>query len=264
MSLAELGRFAEAAKYEAEATRFAESGQHLFTINWAHFAASMLQLLKGDWGKAAARAEQWIAMLRTGNVAIQLPWAIACSAWAMAQIGEDSEALNRVREGEQLLDVQAARGVVAHRGWAYGAVGRAYLLLGQLDEARSLGDRAVESARRYPGFTAHALHLLGDIASHSDRFDAEAGAAHYREALALARRHGMRPLAAHCHLGLGKLYRQIGETEHARQNLAIASTMYRQMQIRFWLEQSEADMTNLSDMEPRVRPASRSSVSGGS
>src|SRR3954470_10301556 len=63
MSLAELGRFAEADEYEAEATRLAESSQHLFTIGWAHFAASMLQLLKGDWGKAVARVEEWIAML---------------------------------------------------------------------------------------------------------------------------------------------------------------------------------------------------------
>jgi tetratricopeptide (TPR) repeat protein len=177
-------------------------------------------------------------MLRTGNVAIQLPWAIACSAWALAQIGDASEALNRVREGEQLLERQAVRGIVAHRGWAYGALGRACLLLGGLGEARGLGDRAVRSAQRYPGFAAHALHLLGDIASHSDRFDAEGGAAHYREALALARRHGMRPLAAHCHLGLGKLYHQIGETEHARENLAIATTMYREMEMGFWLEQA--------------------------
>jgi len=41
MSLAELGRFAEAAKYQAQATRLAEPTQHAFTIAWAHFAASM-------------------------------------------------------------------------------------------------------------------------------------------------------------------------------------------------------------------------------
>ena len=99
----------------------------------------MLHLLKGDWAKARSPIEHWITMLRTGNVAIHLPWAIASSAWALAQIGEASEALNRIREGEQLLEHQAARGIVGHRGWAYGAVGRACLLLGRLDEARRLG-----------------------------------------------------------------------------------------------------------------------------
>ena len=99
----------------------------------------MLHLHKGDWAKARSLIEHWITMLRTGNVAVHLPWAVASSAWALAQIGEASEALNRIREGEQLLERQAARGIVGHRGWAYGAVGRACLLLGRLDEARRLG-----------------------------------------------------------------------------------------------------------------------------
>jgi class 3 adenylate cyclase/tetratricopeptide (TPR) repeat protein len=255
MSLAELGRFTEAAKYEAEAIRLAEPTQHAFTIGWAHFAASMPHLLKGDWAKARLHVEHWIAMLRSGNVAIHLPWAAASSAWALAQIGEAGEALNWVREAEQLLERQAARGIVGHRGWAYHAVGRASLLLGRLDEARRLGDRAVETSQRQPGFAAHALCLLGDIATHPDRFDAESGEAHYREALALAQLHGMRPVVAHCHLGLGNLYRRASQPQHARENLTIAMTMYREMDMGFWLEQGKADMANSGHVEPRVRRA---------
>ena len=166
-----------------------------------------------------------------------LPWAVASSAWALAQIGEASEALSRVREAEELLERQAAREIGQHRSWAYHALSRACLLLGRLDEARRLGHRAVESSQRQPGFAAHALHLLGDFTTHPDRFDAESGAAHYRQALALAQLHGMRPLVAHCHLGLGKLYRRIGKPEHARENLTAATTMYREMDMDFWLEQ---------------------------
>src|SRR5262249_156167 len=99
MSLAELGRFAEAAKYEAEAIRLAEPTEHAFTIGWAHFAASMLYVLKGDWAKARSRVGHWIAMLQSGNVSIHLPWAVASSAWAIAQTGEADEALRRVRGG---------------------------------------------------------------------------------------------------------------------------------------------------------------------
>jgi hypothetical protein len=88
------------------------------------------------------------------------------------------------------------------------------------------------------------------LAVHPDRFDAESGEAHYREALALAQLHGMQPLAAHCHLGLGKLYHSTGKPEHARENLAAAMTMYREMDMRFWLEQGKIDMTNSGDAEP--------------
>jgi class 3 adenylate cyclase/tetratricopeptide (TPR) repeat protein len=244
MSLAELGRFAEAARYEAEAIRLAESTQHVFAIGWAYFAASMLHLLKGDWARARSLVDHWIAMLRTANAAIQLPWAVAASAWALARLGEASEALDRVREAEKLLEHEAARGIVGHQIWAYDAVSRACLLLGRLDEARRLGDRAVESSLRQPGLAAHALRLLGEIASHPDQFDPETGTARFREAMTLAELHGMRPLIAHCHLGLGRLYRHIGETEHARDNLTAATTMYREMEMGFWLEQGEAEMTN--------------------
>jgi hypothetical protein len=50
----------------------------------------------------------------------------------------------------------------------------------------------------------------------------------------------MRPLAAHCHLGLGMLCRQIGRDEPAQGELATAAEMYRAMAMRFWLARAEA------------------------
>ena len=52
----------------------------------------------------------------------------------------------------------------------------------------------------------------------------------------------MRPLVAHCHLGLGKLYRRTGKREQAQEHLTTATTMYREMDMTFWLEQAEAEM----------------------
>jgi class 3 adenylate cyclase/tetratricopeptide (TPR) repeat protein len=235
MSLAELGRFAAAAKYETEAIQLAEQTQNAHTIGWAHLAASMLHLFEGNWARARSLVDYWMNVPGT-EVAMLFPWAVASSAWALAEIGETDEALNRVREGERLLEVQAARGIVGHRAWGYHAVSRASLLLGRLDDARRLGRCSVESAPRQPGFTAHALRLLGDLATHPDQFDAETGAAHYQQALALAQLHGMRPLAAHCRLGLGKLYDRIGQPEHARENMVAATTLYREMDMHFWLD----------------------------
>ena len=245
ISLAHLGRFAEAAEHAAEAIRLAEPTQHAFTVGIAYFSAGTLHPLKGDWVKARSLIEHWIEVVRAGNVVLHLPSAVAASAWVLAQLGEASEALNRLREGEQLVERLAARGVVFQRDWNYHALGRACLLLGRLDEARLLGDRAVESLPSQPGPAAHALHLLGDIATHPDRFDAERGEAHYRRALALAEPRGMRPLIAHCHLGLAKLFRRTGKREQAREHLTTATTMYREMNMGFWLEQAEAESMEL-------------------
>jgi tetratricopeptide (TPR) repeat protein len=239
-SLAELGRFPAAAQYSAEVFRLAEPTQLPFAVGEAHLTASWIHLRKGDWTDARALIERGIAVVRTGNIALNLPGAVAISAWVLAQLGDQDEALIRLREGKELLKRQAARGVVA-----YGALGRAALLLGQLDEAQSLAERAVEYSRSRYGVAAQGLHLLGDIASHPDRFDAVRGEAYYRDALALAEPRGMRPLVAHCHLGLGKLYRRTGTREHAQAHLTTATTMYREMDMRFWLEQAEAEMRGL-------------------
>src|SRR5262249_34963866 len=146
-------------------------------------------------------------------------------------------ALSRVEEAERLLDKQAASGIVGHRGWAYVAVSRACLLLGRLDKARHLGDCSVASSQRQHGAAAHALHLLGDLAAHADQRDPESGVAGYQQSLALAQWHGMRPLVAHCYLGLSMLYRRAGKQEQARENLTAATTMYREMDMGFWCEQ---------------------------
>jgi class 3 adenylate cyclase/tetratricopeptide (TPR) repeat protein len=244
-SLSELGRFTEATGYAAEAIRLAEPTHHAFTVGLAHFGSGTLHVLKGDWRKARSLLEQGLAVVRTANVVIQLPQTVAFSAWCLAQLGEESEALNRLREGKQLLEHQAARGIVSNHAWAYIALGRTCLLFGRVDEARSLGDRTVESFPSHPGYAAHALHLLGDIATHPDRFDAVRGEAHYRQALALAEPRGMRPLVAHCHLGLGRLSRRTGKRPEAQEHLTAATTMYREMNMRFWLGRAEAEMHEL-------------------
>src|SRR5215467_7645361 len=244
-SLAQLGRFVEAPEYGAEAIRLAEAMHHVYSVGLAYYVGGTLNLLKGDWERARVLIEHGIGVFRTGNVALILPTAVASSAWILAHLGEASEARDRLREGEQLLERQAARGVVLHRGWDYHALGRAALALGRLDEAKRLGDYAVESSPSHPGYAAAAQHLLGDIATHIDRFDAMSGEAHYRQALALAEPRGMRPLIAHCHLGLGKLYRRTGQREQAQEHLTTATTMYREMGMTYWLEKAEAQMREL-------------------
>ena len=56
----------------------------------------------------------------------------------------------------------------------------------------------------------------------------------------------MRPLVAHCHLGLGKLYRRTGKCEQAHEHLITATTLYREMGMTYWLERAEREMKELA------------------
>jgi uncharacterized protein HemY len=55
----------------------------------------------------------------------------------------------------------------------------------------------------------------------------------------------MRPLVAHCHVGLGKLYRRTGDHAKAHEHLATAVTMYREMGMDFWLAKAEAALEGI-------------------
>jgi hypothetical protein len=54
---------------------------------------------------------------------------------------------------------------------------------------------------------------------------------HYQQAL--AEELCMRPLVAHCHLGLGQLYGQISRGEQAHAALSAAIDLYRSMDMTF-------------------------------
>jgi hypothetical protein len=113
---------------------------------------------------------------------------------------------------------------------------------GRLGDARASADRALALTREQGqrGHETHALRLLGEIASRGDPLDAQTAEGYYRQALALATELEMRPLVAHCHLSLGRLYRRTGDRAKGDDSVATAITMYREMDMGFWLEQAEA------------------------
>ena len=88
---------------------------------------------------------------------------------------------------------------------------------------------------------AWALRLLGEIASHRNAPDFAKAEDSYGQALTLADELGMRPLAAHCHLGLAKLHRLSDRRAQTAEHLDAALTMFREMGMRPWLEQAEAE-----------------------
>jgi tetratricopeptide (TPR) repeat protein len=154
----------------------------------------------------------------------------------------------RVADGVSLLE-EALRavesiGLQSYRSLILVHLGEACVLADRLVDALALARRALAYTRerRERGYEAWALHLLGEITWRGDRLDAQQAEDYHREAMALATNLGMRPLVAHCHLGLGKLYRRVAKRQEAQEHLSTATTMFREMDMRFWLEQAEAEV----------------------
>jgi tetratricopeptide (TPR) repeat protein len=244
-ALVERGVFDEGEAHAQEAIRMAEALDHPFSLVWACAQLGYLNNVKGELSQAARLLERTHAKCRDWNLTFQAPA-------VMAVLGHVYAWLGRIGEGvywlQQALTAYESSGLGTHHSRIVGFLGEAYLLADQVEDARACADRAVRLARERGerGWEAWTLRLLGEVASHYERPDVATAEAHYGAAMALAAELEMRPLVAHCHLGLGKLYRRTGDREQAQEHLTTAMTMYREMDMRFWLEHAEAEMRELA------------------
>jgi predicted ATPase/class 3 adenylate cyclase len=240
-ALAEQGVFDEGAAHGQEAIRLAEALDHPHSLVFACLLLAHLNSIRGDLSQAARLLERAVAQCQDRNITIYTPI-------AMASLGHVYAWSGRLEEGISWLLQAMAAFESADIGFFHSIsvvqLGEAYLLADQVENARACAARAVMLARERGerGHEAWGLRLLGEIASHHTPPDVATAEAHYDAAMALASELGMRPLQAHCHLGLGTLYRQIGDRPKAEEHLTTAAAMYREMDMRFWLEQAEAEL----------------------
>jgi tetratricopeptide (TPR) repeat protein len=111
-----------------------------------------------------------------------------------------------------------------------------------LDDAMGSALRALEHARQHHerGNEAWTLRLIGEILARRDPPDVDKASDSYRQAMALAEELGMRPLTAHCLLGLATLLGHVGKAHEAREHLSAAATLFGDMDMKFWLERATA------------------------
>jgi len=238
-SLAERGEFAEGMAVSEEAARIAESADHPYSRVQAAFGLGTLRVIQGRADLAIPVLEQGLVIARLENIPFLVPFITGPLGAAYALAGQLDRAVAVL---EQTVEQAVAMRLVANHALRLVWLGEAYLLAGRPESALDVARRALQTAeeRREAGARAYAQRLLGDIAGSAEEPDVPAAQAAYREVIALAEALEMRPLVAHHHLGLGTLGARTGNPDEARQHLTVAATMYREMDMRFWLEKAEA------------------------
>jgi tetratricopeptide (TPR) repeat protein len=235
-----MGEFDEAAESGEEAVRIARELDHPASLVHGYRSTGLVSLRRGDVTQAIPPLERGAEVCRVTPVPLLFDITAGHLGYAYALSGRLPEGVASL---EEALGDPAATGTSNHP-LLLAHLGEAHLLAGRQDDAIAVARRALDLAHRQKerGNEAWVLRLLGEIAAHADPPDVESAEAHYGQALARADELGMRPLAAHCHLGLGKLYRRTGKGELAQEHLANAATMYREMGMGFWLDQTEAEI----------------------
>jgi class 3 adenylate cyclase/tetratricopeptide (TPR) repeat protein len=238
----ELGRFDEAIRHAEAAAKIAEAADHPFTLSSGLFALGLAHLRRGDLPRATRALERCLDLSRTWLFVVRTPTAVAATLGAAyALTGRAHEALPLVAGAVEEL---RRRQMHIRPAFIFLYAGMTCLSAGRIDEAANHAREALALTQRLGarGNEAYALCLNGDIAAAAGVEDAEGL---YRQALALAEPRGMRPLIAHCHLGLGKMHRRRGNPGEAQEHVTIAMAMYGEMGMTYWLEEVEVEMRQL-------------------
>jgi len=240
-ALTELGEFDAAIDRARDAIQVAEAVDHAYSVAVAHWGLAYAYVQRGELDSAIRLLERTIALCRDWNIPIMLQISAGLPGIALARSGQVTEGIAVLREARR--GVKEAIGTGHYNTLHILWLGEAYARGQQYKDAIEAARRALELARHFNHtvFEGWALRLLGELALQSDPLDQETATRHFQQALAMAQERGMRPLVAHCHAGLGKLYRRTGQRAEAEEHFQIAIRMYREMGMKFWLEQAEAE-----------------------
>ena len=238
-SLAERGEFAEGLVHGQEGLRIAEEVRHPYSLILACWGLGLLYVLKGELSHASAHLERALSLCRDWNVPVLSPVTTGFLGYVHVLSGRIAEGLSSLQQGEK---DQKSSGLALFHSRLAVWLGEAFIRADRLEEALAQAERALALTRERGerGLEAWAFCLLGEVASRREPPEVEAAEGHYRQALALGDALGMRPLVAHCHSGFAKLYRHMGKPEEEQQHFRTATIMYREMDMRLWLEKGEA------------------------
>jgi tetratricopeptide (TPR) repeat protein len=241
---AELGTFAEGRALGDEGLRIAKSEAHPASLMLASWATGLLALRQGDLPRAVPWLERAMSLCQEADLPIDFPRVAAPLVAAYTRAGRLTDAVPlRTQAMEQIMTMERADFQTLCRLF----LGEAQVLAGRLGEAHTLAEDALTHARERQerGHEAYARHLLGEIAAQGEPVEHDQAGDDYCQALALAEELGMRPLQAHCRLGLGILYAKMGRQEQARTELDTAIDLYRAMDMTFWLPEAEAALAQV-------------------
>ena len=242
---AQIGKFREAVAYGDQAIQIGVESNHPYSVVYAYYGAGVLFLTKGDYDRAIAELKRGLEVCEAADIPVHQPLIASCLGSAYAFAGRLDEALRLLDRAVGHTAWMRRKGGLALR---MAGVSEGYMLAGRTEAAEALARHGLKVSHETndKGSRAWLLRILGDLIARSSPLKAEPAEANYAESLGLAQELGMRPLQAHCHLGLGQIHAQAKEPAKARSELLAAVELYRVMSMPFWQSKAEAALAELS------------------
>jgi class 3 adenylate cyclase/tetratricopeptide (TPR) repeat protein len=213
------------------------------SIAFAECMYSLLFVYQGDGNRAIEHAEQAIKYAEPLQAV-----AVLSMAWHSLGLGHlllgDYE--NALKYMEKSLEIRRDSGM-PDSSITFLPLSTLYIGLGDLGNARSCAEKALELAQKEPNKYSEGLSSmhLGLISVMQDKSRLAEAEGYIVRGMNMLNELKIRPWYAQGYLSLGEIYALTGQKEKALENLKKAEAMYREMGMDYWLRRTQKVMAKL-------------------
>ncbi|CAB5131627.1 Adenylate cyclase (EC / Guanylate cyclase (EC [Olavius algarvensis associated proteobacterium Delta 3] len=235
--LAELGEFEEAQMWAGEGIELSGKVKNFLTTGFVKASAGLAFLRKGHLNIALRLLSEAFTLSRNADLQSIFSFAAGSLGNAYLLSGRPEAALPILIEA---VDRHYLNSSIIPPIYTITVLSEVYRRLGQIRDAAEACDKAVRLLEQNGErcFGAWALFTHAKIQSEQNRNRVETAEHAFWDAMKSAKELKMKPLMAHCHLELGRLYLR-ATREGARKEFEHAIDIYRSLRMRFWLPEAE-------------------------
>jgi class 3 adenylate cyclase/tetratricopeptide (TPR) repeat protein len=232
LGMAELGKFDKIEEIGDEAIEIAEQVENVFTQVLTYSFIGMAKLRLGKVDPALSLLEKGHKLCRLSKIPFGYPFAAGSLGYAYLLANEPRRALTVLEEGTKPSNLQGAIWIVH----PITVLADTYRAVGDIALATETASRALKLAKEGEarGLEAWAMHVMAGINVAAERFDE--AKQWYLRALQQASNLSMRPLVAHCHMGLSNCNLSLGNQKETQLENKKAMEIYRSLRMTHWID----------------------------
>ncbi len=210
---------------------------HRPSLGGVESSFGLLLAVKGDGERAVGHLQKAIKYMEESQASIFLGLAWGWLGWAHCMMGQTRTAVELTEKG---LRMHIDLGIPYFRSGLHLNCGGAYFMVGDLDQARTQAELALQFALQ--NNERHIIGMsriwLGMAISRIDPTQIESAEQQILQGISLLEELGLPPLFGVGYMFLGELYAASGRQKEALEHLKKAEALFEKMGMDYWLRRT--------------------------
>jgi len=238
------GDFEYSERLFEKALSFAQKIDHRTTLGGVELSFGLILGLKGDGERAVSHLQKAIKYFEESQTFIFLGFAWNWLGWAHLMMGQTRTAVELAEKG---LRMHIDLGIPFFRSYLHLNCGGVYFMLGDLDQARTQAELALQLALQNNERLIIGLSRLwlGRTIARIDPTQVEAAEQQILQGIRLLEELGLPPLFGLGYMFLGEVNVASGRQKEALEHLKKAESLFEQMGMNYWLGKTREILAKL-------------------